>query len=333
MRRAPEDHRPRGRRSAHGERRRRYGDRVQWGDLQSSGDPSRTGGEGPPIPLPVRHGNGAAGLSGMGHRVLRAHAGHVRGGVVDGVAQEAGAGARPDGHQAAVLPLGRRRRVLRLGTEGHSGAPGDPAGIGSGSAGLLSGGELRTGAEHADCRHQESAAGTPFGMAARESVAGAVVEAGGAAEGQAAARIGERGTGLAARRERAGAPGIGRTAGGVGVGRIGLFHDPALCGDAKRGAAEDVLGIVRGPQLRRKPVFSRDRTGLRHRPPRVRFEPGCGTAERDRGLRLLFGRTERGRGGIAAVVPVAHDPAACDGGTIGRRSGRVIRRVSDLCRR
>ena len=87
-----------------------------------------------------------------------------------------------------------------------------------------------------------------------------------------------------------------------------------------------------GPQLRRKPVFSRDRAGLRHGPPRVRSEPGRGTAERDRGLRLLLGRAERGRGGVAGVVPVAHEPAARDGGAIGRRRGRVIRRVSDLSR-
>ena len=43
-------------------------------------------------------------------------------GVVDGIAEAPGAGARPDGHQAALLLPGGRRSVFRVGTEGDSGA-------------------------------------------------------------------------------------------------------------------------------------------------------------------------------------------------------------------
>ena len=41
---------------------------------------------GAPVPLALRHGDGAAGVSGVGHGVLRADARDVRGGAVDGVA-------------------------------------------------------------------------------------------------------------------------------------------------------------------------------------------------------------------------------------------------------
>ena len=96
------------------------------------------------------------------------------------------------------------------------------------------------------------------------------------------------------------------------------------------GPAEDVLGFVCGAEFRREPVLPRDRAGLRHGPSRVRSESGCGAAERDRGFRLLFGRAERGRGSAAGLVPLADEPAACDGGAFGRRRGRIVRRLSDL---
>ncbi len=49
----------------------------------------------------------------MGPRVLRANARNVRGGPVDRVEETAGAGARPHGHQTALLLSERRRYLFR----------------------------------------------------------------------------------------------------------------------------------------------------------------------------------------------------------------------------
>ena len=97
-----------------------------------------------------------------------------------------------------------------------------------------------------------------------------------------------------------------------------------------RRAAEDIFGFVCRAEFRREPVLPRDRADVRHRPSRIRSEPGSGTAERDRGFRVLLRRAERGRGRAAGLVPLADEPAARDGGAFRRRRGRVVRRLSDL---
>src|ERR1035438_7325875 len=132
----------------------------------------------------------------MGHGMLPAHAGHVRGCIVDGIAPAAGAGARPDGHQAAVLLLRRRGRLFRLRAEGDTGASGHSQTARSARSQSLSFGQLRTGSAHFDRGDPESTAGAFAGMAARESVAGTVVEALFARAKQVDAGRGERGAGL-----------------------------------------------------------------------------------------------------------------------------------------
>ena len=114
---------------------RRHGDRVQRRNLQSSRSQSRAGEAGPPFPLELRYRNGAAGVPGVGHGLFLADAGNVRGGALDGVAEAPGAGARPDGDQAAVLLPQRRGTVFRIGTEGDPGASGRSAAPGPGGAG------------------------------------------------------------------------------------------------------------------------------------------------------------------------------------------------------
>ena len=85
-----------------------------------------------------------------------------------------------------------------------------------------------------------------------------------------------------------------------------------------------------GRSFDESPYFREIARDLRDGPSRIRFESGRGAAERDRGLRVLFGRTERGRGRAAGLVPLADEPAARDGGAFGRRRGRVVRRLSDV---
>ena len=79
------------------------------------------------------------------------------------------------------------------------------------------------------------------------------------ARGEDLAGCGEGRTGRAAARFGARAPGFGRAAGRVGVGRAGFVDDPALCGGADGGTAEDIFGFVPGTQLRREPVLPGDR--------------------------------------------------------------------------
>ena len=58
------------------------------------------------------------------------------------------------------------------------------------------------------------------------------------------------------------APGFGRAAGGVGVGRTGFVGDPALRGGADGGAAEDIFGFVPRTELRRESVLPGDRARI-----------------------------------------------------------------------
>src|SRR4030088_400829 len=117
-------------------------------------------------------------------------------------------------------------------------------------------------------------------MAERADAGGAVV----AATSRAAADFDGRcegGVGPAAARIGAGAPGVGRPAGGVVVRWGGFVDGAALCGFGESEAAEDVFGVVPGTELRRESVFPRDRADLWNGPPRIRPEPGYRTAGRD----------------------------------------------------
>ena len=64
-----------------------------------------------------------------------------------------------------------------------------------------------------------------------------------------------------------------------------------------------------GRSFDESPYFREMARDLRDRPSRIRSEPGRGTAERDRGLRVLLGRAERRRGRAAGLVPLADDAA------------------------
>src|ERR1035438_1716293 len=96
--------------------------------------------------------------------MLRADARNVRGGAVVGGQEAAGAGARPDGDQAAVLLPQRRRFVLWERTQGDSGAQPRSAAAGRAGAGPVSVGELRAGRSDADRRDPKGAAGAPARM-------------------------------------------------------------------------------------------------------------------------------------------------------------------------
>ncbi len=70
---------------------------------------------------------------------------------------------------------------------------------------------------------------------------------------------------------------------------------------------------------------------LRHRPPRVRPEPGRWTSpDAIEESRLLLGRAERGCRRAAGLVPVAHEPPPRHGGALRGRRRRVVRRLYHL---
>jgi hypothetical protein len=243
----------------------------------------------------------------MGHRMLRADARNVRGGAVVGGKQAAGAGARPDGDQAAVLLPLRRRFVLRERTQGDPGARHIPRRLDEraldrflsvnyvpGDRTLIDGirkvppGHLLEWSR-GRCRMER------WWELPRDG--SATVCAGGreGRAGRAAARVGP------------GAPGLGRAAGSVGLGRSGFVNDSSLRGGTERETAEDVLDFFSRAELRREPVFPRGGGSLRDRSPRIRPEPGVRAGERDSGFRVLLGRAERGRGSAPGLVSVADD--------------------------
>ena len=128
------------------------------------------------------------------------------------------------------------------------------------------------------------------------------------AASRALARSRQGRTGLPAARCGAGAPGVGCSAGRVGLGRPRFLGHPALRGAAIAGPLKTFSVSFAGRSFDESRYFREIAQRLRHRPPRVRPEPGSGTAERDRGLRLLFRRAERGRRGAAGLVSLADEP-------------------------
>ena len=69
---------------------------------------------------------------------------------------------------------------------------------------------------------------------------------------------------------------------------------------------------------------------LWHRSSRVRSEPGSGTAERHRGLRLLLRRAQRRRRSASRLVSLAYEPPARDRRALRRRRRRAVRRLPHL---
>ena len=95
--------------------------------------------------------------------------------------------------------------------------------------------------------------------------------------------------------------------------------------------AEDVFRFLPRPQVRREPRISarsRERYGTDHH--EFDLNPDAGLRGRDRGVRLLFRRAQRGRGRAAGVVPFEDVPAGSDGGAFRRRRRRVVRRLHHL---
>lgn len=116
---APGDHRPGERCSTDACR----GGRAGGADLQRRGlqlprAARRAGDAGPGLPHPLGHRSGAARLSAMGRGFLRPAPRHLRLRPVGRARAEPVAGARSLRGQAAVLLPDRRRRAVRLGTQG-----------------------------------------------------------------------------------------------------------------------------------------------------------------------------------------------------------------------
>ena len=100
--RAPEHHRPRGRRAADGQRRRHRLGHVQRRDLQLRRAARRAAAARPSLPHAVGHRGARAPVRGARRRLRRAPQRPVRHRAVGRAAAAPGAGARPRRHPAAV---------------------------------------------------------------------------------------------------------------------------------------------------------------------------------------------------------------------------------------
>ena len=85
--RPAQDHRSGARRSAHDQRRRRHRSGLQRRDLQPYGAAPGAGAGGSPLPFALRHRDGAARVSGMGHRRVPPLPRDVRRGLLDAIAK------------------------------------------------------------------------------------------------------------------------------------------------------------------------------------------------------------------------------------------------------
>ncbi len=152
------DHRPRGRPAADRQRGRHQVGRLQRRDLQLPGADGRAGGQGPPLPHPLRHRGRAAPLRGAGRGLPRPAARHVR---LRDLGYDRAAPVRrprPSGPEALLLPSGRQRARLRLRDQGPAAAPGQARGRRLGPAPVSGTPRHRPAAQHVP-RHQQAAAG------------------------------------------------------------------------------------------------------------------------------------------------------------------------------
>ena len=212
-----------------------YGDRVQRRDLQSPGNPRGTGAAGASIPLALRHRDGAAGVSGMGHGMF----------------------PRMRGMFAVALWTESRKRLVlardRMGIKPlYYFHRGDDVYFGS---------ELKAILEHPEVPRRLDLAALDSYLSVnyvpgphtliegiRKVPAGYLLEwqcgkvsigalVGAAVRGRRG-RISLEGAkeelDWAAARLGPGAPGVGRAAGSVGIGRAGFIDDPALRGDRRQ---------------------------------------------------------------------------------------------------
>ena len=85
-----------------------------------------------------------------------------------------------------------------------------------------------------------------------------------------------------------------------------------------------------GREFDETPVFPPDRGTLPDRSSRVQSGRERRARRCDRGVRRLFGRTQRRRGRRAGLVPFEDDPAGGHRGAFGRRRGRNFRRLQHL---
>ena len=90
--------------------------------------------------------------------------------------------------------------------------------------------------------------------------------------------------------------------------RSGFLHHGALRGRTRARPVEDFLRFLPRPQVRRKPATSdrwRERYGTDHH--EFDLNPDVRPSGRDRGVRPLFRRAQRGRGRAAGLVPLEDD--------------------------
>ena len=176
------------------------------------------------------------------------------------IAPAAGAGAGPHGHQAAVLLPARRRCLLRLGAEGHSGAPAKCRGGWIWRRWTAIFGQLRAGPANADRGHAK----VPPGHLLEWRHGRMWLEPWWKLEAEAAPRgaleeAKEELDGLLTRR-RSRAPGGGRAAGRVGFRGHRFLDHSALRGGGVERAAEDLFGVVsRDAASMRAGTFARSR--------------------------------------------------------------------------
>src|SRR5436190_875014 len=122
------DHRRGGRPPAHGQRGRDHLDRLQRRDLQPRRAAPGPRGAGPPLPDAQRHRDDRARVRRRWRALRRAPGWHVRLRALGSAPGAAAPRARSARHQAAVLHVHAGRAPVRVGDQGDSGRPPEPAG-------------------------------------------------------------------------------------------------------------------------------------------------------------------------------------------------------------
>ena len=271
-----------------------------------------------------------ASVSRMGHRRVPAAARDVRGGVLEPIPATAGAGARPDGDQAAIRLREARRVVFRLRGQDHPEASGAESLDRRRGSASLSLDELRSRARDAGRGDRETPARALDGMEQGARFGAGVLEAGVRARPSHHATGRQAGTGPAAARIRSRASRFRRSLGSVVQRRTRFLDHGPLRSREDAWTVEDVFRILPWTQVRRKPVFPVDRGVLWDRSSRVRSDSRRRSCGRDSGVRRIFRRAQRRCGRAAGVVPFQDDPAGSNGGAFRRRRRRVVRRLLHL---